>query len=365
MSERLIAIDARWLGPSCRGMGRHALHLIAPIISQVLGLAPSTCPKPAFTTLNSGPSLYPLWEQLWLPFLCWKQNVSLLVCPYNTAPLHLPPHTQLILVVHDLIFMSPWREIPPSSRLGQELGRLYRKLILPRVIHNAHKVVTVSEYSKRLIIETFGLDPAIVTVIPNSIGDEWFEDQPLPYKQRKSYILVVSGEAPSKNLPNLIKAFSLLREHPDLSVSFPTLRVVGVKQESHARFKALARSLAVHNFIVFEPFVDQALLINMYRNSMLFVMPSLSEGFGIPLIEAMALGTPIVCSNTASLPEVAGNCCHFFDPYNVDSMVQALLKAILNPSECEKNIACGTARSLRFSSDKALEASTAFWNSFI
>jgi len=365
MSDLLLAIDARWMGPGCRGMGRHALHLLAPIIGQVLGLAPRSCTKPSFTTLGSGPSLYPLWEQVWLPLLCWKRHVSLLVCPYNTAPLYLPPHTKLILVVHDLIFMSPWSEIPPSSRMAQELGRLYRKLILPRVIHKAHKIITVSEYSRRLIVDTFSLDPGTVTVIPNSIGEEWFTEDPLPYNLRDSYILAVSGEAPSKNLANLIHAFSLLRKHPLLRGNFPKLRVVGVKQESHPRFQAFARSLGVHDFVELESYVDQPLLIDMYRNSRLFVMPSLSEGFGIPLIEAMAAGAPIVCSNTTSLPEVAGNCCHFFDPYNVDSIAQTLLRAILNPSECEKNIECGVSRSRRFSSDKVFKASAAFWESTI
>jgi len=360
-NNNLIAIDARWMGHGCRGMGSHAHTLIKPVIGQVLGLAPRCKHKASLTTLNSGPAFYPLWEQLWLPFLCLKNGVNYLVCPYNTAPVLLPMNTRLVLVVHDLIFMSSWSSVPPSPYPWQELGRFYRKLVLPMVIHKAYKIITVSNYSRNQILQSFSLDPERVVVIPNSIEDEWFARDPLPYSMRQPYLLAVSGEAPSKNLLNLIRAFSLLKNRYCAGYASLTLRVVGVKPLAHHRFMSFAKTLGVQHSVIFENYVDQSSLIQMYRHSTLFVLPSLAEGFGIPLIEAMAAGAPIVCSNTTSAPEVAGENCFFFDPFNVHSIVKSLLSALESPLVCQENICLGVKRSHSFRGSVVAESVSQFW----
>jgi len=363
MAKPLVAIDAFWISPSCRGMGRHALRLILPVVHCVLGLAPRSFRSSYFRTINSGPSFFPFWEQIWLPFLCRRLNVDILICPYNTAPLLLAHNTKLVLVVHDLIFLSSWREIPPSFNLRHELGRIYRKYLLPLVIRRAFKIITVSQYSKHRIAQEFSLDPGNITVIPNAVEPEWFSRQPVSYSLRAPYILTVSGEAPSKNLTNLILAISSLRQQLSFDGTFPYLRVVGVKQRYHSHFRALAKSVGVEDYIYFESYVDQEVLIELYRNSKLFVFSSLAEGFGIPLVEAMATGCPIACSHTTSLPEVVAKCCFYFNPYKVSSIAQAILDALSSPTVCEQNIACGLTRARLFTTDRLYEKTTAFWSS--
>lgn len=357
-----LAVDARWMNFGCRGMGRHAYSLVAPVSEGVVGLLSRNSLPIDFPSIFSGPNSYALWEQLWLPLLCKKEKISHILCPYNTAPVFLPPSTNLILVVHDLIFLSSWSEIPPSHSLRQELGRLYRKVLLPHVIRRASRIITVSNYSRDLIARSFKISPSRITVIPNSVTAEWFAGEPLPFRSRNPYILTVTGDAPSKNLSSLIHAFSILKDSLVSAFHGLKLRVVGVKPRSQPYFVSLAEKYGVSPSVVFEGYVDQDSLINFYRQSLLFVLPSLSEGFGIPIIEAMASGTPVACSATTSLPEVLGDCGWYFDPRSPQLIAETMAIALSDHQQRDKHIHAARLRAQQYSQASVARQVHNFWD---
>ena len=357
-----LAVDARWMNFGCRGMGRHAYSLVSPVSEKIVGLLPRNSPPIDIPSIFSGPNSYALWEQLWLPLLCKREEISHVLCPYNTAPVFLSPSTSLILVVHDLIFLSPWSEIPPSHSLRQELGRLYRKALLPHVIGRASRIITVSNYSRDLIAQTFKLNPADIAVIPNSLNAEWFVSEPLPLCSRTPYILTVTGDAPSKNLSSLIHAFSILKNSLGSAFHGLKLRVVGVKPGSQPHFASLAMKYGVSPSVLFEGYIDQYSLIDLYRKSLLFVLPSLSEGFGIPIIEAMASGTPVACSGTTSLPEILGDCGWYFDPRSPRLIAKTMAIALTDHQQQDKHIQAALLRAQQYSQASVARQVHHFWD---
>ena len=117
--------------------------------------------------------------------------VDTFIAPYNTAPLHLPPDVRLVLIVHNLIVLEP---APLSRSIYQNIGRLYRRLVVPRAVQKAETILTVSEYTKTQIVQRFGIRPEMIRVIPCSLGPEWFDDCDSG-GLREHAIFTVSGEA--------------------------------------------------------------------------------------------------------------------------------------------------------------------------
>jgi len=357
-----LAVDARWMVGQYRGMGHYAHALLEPVAAEVLALLPENYPEARYPTVRAGAGFFPYWEQVVLPKLCADHAVSKLLCPYNTAPLRLPSSVELTLVVHDLIYLEPWSRLPPSVSVYQTLGRIYRRLVVPRAVRGAARLVTVSEFTRNQLVEKFSISGQRVHVIPNSLDDAWYAESPLAAASRKPYVLTVAGEAPSKNLSALIRAFSLFRRMGGKSVADCTLRVAGVKPSYQHHFRRVADVAGVAACVVFEPFLDEEALRQIYREARLFVMPSLYEGFGIPLLEAMASGTPVVCSNTTSLPEVIGDAGWLFDPRDIEDMAATLHSAWTDQQGKSERAALGLARAQRYRRSAVAQDIAAFWS---
>lgn len=358
-----LGVDARWMVGQYRGMGRYAHALIEPVATKVLALLPRSYPNSGYPTLQAGSSFFPYWEQVVLPRLCTSHDVAELLCPYNTAPLNVPPSTQLTLVVHDLIYLESWPRLPPSVSVHQTLGRVYRRWVVPRVVGRAARLVTVSEYTRDQISKCFSIPRQNIHVIPNSLDDGWYVDAPLPWTQRQPYLLAVAGEAPSKNLPALIRAFAAFRRAAGRTAVESRLRIVGIKPAHQRHFQRIADTAGVGQWTDFESFVDEPTLQRLYREAWLFVMPSLYEGFGIPLLEAMASGTPVVCSNTTSLPEVVGDAAWLFNPRDVDDMAAQLQAAWIDQRGRGERARHGLVRARQYSRAAVAETIAAFWGS--
>jgi glycosyltransferase involved in cell wall biosynthesis len=356
-----LGVDARWMVGQYRGMGRYAHALIEPVAAEVLALLPRSYPKTRYLTLQAGPSFFPYWEQVVLPRLCANHGVTQLFCPYNTAPLNVPPSTQLTLVVHDLIYLESWSRLPPSVSIYQTLGRVYRRWVVPRVARQATRLVTVSAYTRNQISKCFSIPEQDIHVIPSSVDDAWYVETPLPWACRQPYILTVSGEAPSKNLPSLIRAFAAFRHQAGGTAAESRLRIVGIKPMHQPHFQRIANAVGVGAWLDFEPFIDEAALQKLYREAWLFVMPSLYEGFGLPLVEAMASGTPVVCSNTTSLPEVVGDAGWLFDPRNIDDMATQLHSAWCDQTGKIEMANQGLVRAKHYSRFAVAETIKDFW----
>lgn len=356
-----LAVDARWMVGQYRGMGHYAHALLEPVAAEVLALLPEAYPEARYRAVRAGAGVFPYWEQVVLPKLCGEHAVSRLLCPYNTAPLRLPSLVELTLVVHDLIYLEPWSRLPPSVSAYQTLGRIYRRLVVPRAVRGAARLVTVSEFTRNQLVEKFSIPGQCVHVIPNSLDDAWYVESPLAVELRKPYVLAVAGEAPSKNLAALIRAFSLSRRMAGKLAKDCTLRVVGVKPGYRRHFRRVAEVAGVAACVVFEPFLDVEALRKLYREATLFVMPSLYEGFGIPLLEAMASGTPVVCSNTTSLPEVIGDAGWLFDPRDIEDMAARLHSAWTDQQGKVEHAARGLVRAQRYRRSVVAQDVAAFW----
>ncbi|MCE8014836.1 glycosyltransferase family 4 protein [Halomonas sp. MCCC 1A17488] len=350
---------------SMRGMGRFAWQLIRPVRDQVMALSPAGTRVEGLQSVESGRGFFPLWEQYHLPRLVRQRKPDILLCPYNTGPLW-RVKTPTLVVVHDLIFMRSWKELPPSRSFYQTLGRYYRRRVVPRMVRKAQHIITVSKYTRRELIDKLGVAASNVTVIPNAIGDEWFREEPLPLENRQPYLFTVAGEAPSKNVPALIAAFAQARQKALLSRDI-TLVIGGIPSARHDYYRHLSRSEGlVDDDVTFEGYLTVEELKDRYRLARGFVFASLFEGFGIPPLEALASGTPVACSNTTSLPEVVGEHARLFDPSDIQDMAMSMA-TLCNDSDAldfERRVQAGRGHARAFSESSVEKTITRFWERF-
>jgi glycosyltransferase involved in cell wall biosynthesis len=297
-----------------------------------------------------------LWEQISLPRVIAKNGFRVFVAPYNTAPLFLSKHVKLVLVVHDLIFLQ---NMALSPSMHQNIGRIYRRAVVPRAIARADIIVTVSRFVQGEITARFGIPEDRIHVIPNTLDEAWYSDTTTS-EPREHYVLLVTGEAPSKNLIRAIHGFAVLvRKMGDPRMR---LKVVGVKPKYQPVFRAKARLIGVDQRVDFFDHVAKTDLQAMYRNAGLFVMPSLAEGFGIPLLEAMASGTPVAASRTTSLPEICGNAALYFDPLSMDEMADCMHKILSDQGLQAKLREEGRRRVIEFHPNLVREKVRHLWN---
>jgi glycosyltransferase involved in cell wall biosynthesis len=350
-----VAVDGYLFRHPTRGMARFAKMLASNLGTGTLTLEPARsldCESYSHTS-RKRPS-FPFWEQWMLPKLALASGVDVLLCPYNTGPLRLHSKIRLVLVLHDLIFMD--KSLGRSMSRVQNVGAHYRRVVVPLVARKASQIVTVSEHSRHRIISDLGVPESRVTVIPNAIGEFWFQNaDKTPHDH--PYVLTVSGEAPSKNLARLIEAFAQVHN------SMPRLHliVVGVKPSAHPHFQAMAAMRGIAGSVRFTPFVSDNELRSLYWNAHLYVCASLCEGFGIPVLEAMATGTPLTCSNTSSIPEVGGDAAWYFNPCDTQSISSAMTAALSCPHQADYKVQIGRQRASHFSEQKVAVKVTEFW----
>lgn len=308
-----------------RGMGQYARMLTKPVVDRLWPLLPMAraCEIKGLGQAG-GWGFEPWWEQHCLPRLARESGASHLLCPANTGPVRRVRGLSTILVIHDLIYMLPSSHLPWSASRYQNLGRIYRRTVVPQAARHADYILTVSHFTRQQLLNDLGVNAERVHVVPNAVDADWFTPRPCPDRDRMPNVLCVGGEAPSKNVTGLIEAFAHVVRVPDLA----HLRLVlaGISPAFHASYRqhAVSAGLRDHQVKLLPP-VPKAALQDLYRRAWGVVMPSLYEGFGIPLLEAMASGTPVACSNTTSLPEVSGQAAWLFDPRNVLQMAQAVI----------------------------------------
>lgn len=298
---------------------------------------------------------YPFWEQVLLPRYASKKNISLLHCSSNTAPLFCK--TPLVVTIHDMIFMG---KIDFGGTSYQNFGNLYRRFVVPRAAKKAKAIITVSEFAKQEIVEILGVDPSKVQVVYNGLNrlfrccsdDTAVKDFCSKYQLPEKYLLHIGNTAARKNTAGVMKAYAAYtRKNED---ALP-LVVSGCKREF---VKNLAESTGNSELMnkVFTPgYVNTAELPLLYSAAYIFICPSFSEGFGMPVAESMACGTPVITSNCTSLPEVAGGAALLVNPHNSNEIFLAIDRLIndniLHQSLREK----GFENAKRFNWKKAAE----------
>ncbi|MFC5847245.1 glycosyltransferase [Deinococcus petrolearius] len=228
------------------------------------------------------------------------------------SPGYTPPvfwNSDLIFTIHDLIHLEVEEEKSNFKSF------YYQKVVLPAT-RRAKKVVTVSEFSKKQIIKWSKIPPEKIEVVYNGVSKE-YNPQVKPYLPGYPYILYVGNRKPHKNIPRLISAFV------EISKIYPELRLI-LSGEPDLDTKHLLLYHGIYERVIFSGYIEEKHLPSLYKGAKALVLVSLYEGFGLPVIEAMACGTPVVTSCTTSLPEVAGDAAIFVDPLSVESIVNGL-----------------------------------------
>jgi glycosyltransferase involved in cell wall biosynthesis len=326
-----IGIDGLYLQAPTMGVGRYLYNLMynLPEISdsnmQYLLLSNSSwLNKPIMHPQVSYQEiicLKILWKNYQLPLLQRKKAIDILFLPNYTAPLI--NLGKCIVCIHDII---PYI-YPQWSSLNE---RVRFSFIVRQSAKNVDHIITVSETTKNDIIKYFGISENKITAIPLSV-DERFKpsvtssqnDFRLKFNLLRPYFLFVGALHPRRNIIRLIKAFKLLNNKYKNKFD---LVLIGITfSERYARFiQQCLDTSALHDRIRILGFVSEDDLVKFYSFAQAFIYPSLYEGFGLPLLEAMACGTPVVSSNCSAMLEVAGPATLLFDPYDISSIYHAL-----------------------------------------
>lgn len=352
-----VAYDAQaFLSPNGgTGKGVQLRNLLGPFASTFLGFATKGTNYADHSLIQGGIGGHRVWEQLSLPVLLRRWEVDYFLAPYNTAPLLVPKHTKLILVLHDAICLGNYS----GKDFRGRVDHAYRHLLATKAVARAHAVLTVSEYSKRQILDRF--PEAQVQVIPCSIASSWFDsDSRQAIQDRDNYILMVTASVPHKNASGGLKGYARYVASVGASTA-ARLRIVGLSNAKE-KFASEAKELGVGELVDFEPYVTDAELRELYRRARILLFPSFMEGFGIPVLEAMASGTPVALSDAGSLPEVGGDAAIYFDPRDVEAMGSALTRVLSDRQMQQRMMEAGLQRAQRFHPDAVQREVQEFWN---
>ena len=267
---------------------------------------------------------YLLWEQWALPFAAKKHKIELLHCTSNTAPLYCG--IPLLLTLHDVIFMDSRN--CKSSSLYQKFGNMYRRLIVPRVAPKCKKIITVSDYEKNNIINTIHIRDEKVIVLHNGYDDIYkpLSDVQGIYKKyigQPGYFYILGNTDGRKNVERMLLAYSLYltRSNQKRNLLITSLGNDYIDEMiEHNNIGNIREHISLSGYVPIED------LPYLYNSAFAFLFASLKEGFGIPILESMACGTPVITSNTTSMPEVAGKEGVLVNPKNIDEIAQMMLK---------------------------------------
>lgn len=322
-----IAVDARYgLRSPRRGVGEYVHQVLVQLARQenpydlILYGDQSSNPKTVefFRTIYpvhilNAPNFF-LWEQWIWPHAAKKAKI--LHGTANIGPLR--ASIPQILTVHDVIEWHRGRDFPGEIPFRHHVSRFYRMNALKYLAPRALRIMTVSEHAKADVIETLRVSSDRVHVTPLA-GKYAVLDEVPPYPATEgSYILVLGALDPRKNLVSALKAFAMIRDRA------VTLKVVGVEPQGVAKIKAMAQSLGMVQRVEIRTMVSDDELKRLYQNAAAFLYLSRYEGFGLPLLEAMSQGCPVIFARHSSLPEVACQSGIPVDADDVQSIAQHL-----------------------------------------
>ncbi len=351
MSNKLkIYFDARMLGHS--GIGTQIEEVLSRLIQYpqidlcLIGDKEKIQEYfPDFSNIKEfRASIYSIKEQIFFPSKDSKKG--LFHFPHYNAPIKYLKNS--IVVIHDLIHLD-------SEEFNKPHYRIYAKTLLHQIVNRARAIITVSQYTKKRLMEEFKAIKNNIYVNHNGINRAVFYQASLKeiqyfkkkYQLPERYFLVVGIGKKHKNLDGLILALKNLWKEKLLDIP---LVVAGTNQKMPEYVKELITD-DIKNQIIFLPFIPKDQLRILYSSAFLFIMPSKLEGFGFPLLEAMACGVPTISSHSASLPEIAGDATIYFDPYSVEEVKNAILKVYKNQKLRDSLIKKGKKQVLKYDWD--------------
>ena len=292
---------------------------------------------------------YSLREQAELPRILRTHKIDLLHSPHFMLPLVRP--CSAVVTLHDVIYLACKQDLPSPA------GRLYYQLMTAATVRMADRIITVSEFSKSDIVRRLSTDPDKIEVIYSGISPAFqriaesalLEEVRRRYGISREFVLYAGIFKPRKNHAGLLRAFQELRANGVDA----ELVIAGPMNGGEAALKSLACELKIAEAVKLTGSVSDSELCALYSAARVYACPSLYEGFGFTVLEAMACGTPVVCSRETSLPEVAGDAALYADARNPCELAQALSLAFTDDSLRAEMVEKGYRNCQRFDWDKA------------
>jgi glycosyltransferase involved in cell wall biosynthesis len=287
-----------------------------------------------------------LWTQIRLWWELLFKSPDVLLVPAHTIPL-LPIRKKIkvIVNVHDVGF----RRFP---ELYKPIQVWYHDLTMRRIKARADLIITISEFSKKEIMELYGVKPEKIKVVYLGFDERRFSlvhenDKTVleKYKITQPYLLYVGRLEKKKNIAGMVLAFALAKE------KFPELKLV-LAGSSGNQFEEIKKIISDHklrNEVIITGYLAEADLPSLYSQAEIFLFPTLYEGFGLPILEAMASGVPVITSNFAPHTEVGGGAAYYADPYSPQALSDAIIKVLADPQLKQSLIEKGLARAKEFS----------------
>ncbi len=300
------------------------------------------------------------WEQTGLPRELQRRGVHILHSPHYTMPVRLPCRS--VVTFHDMtFFLMP--ELHPGSR-----ARMFRAMMRWSVKH-ADRLIAVSESTRQDVCRMLKVSPDRMVTVPLA-ADSSFRRMPSGEVadvcarhgvEVDRYVMFTGVLEPRKNVPTLLKAYAALAaDYPDVP-----LVIVGKKGWMYDTIFEQTRALGLQNRVLFTGYVPESELVALYNGARAFVYPSWYEGFGLPVLEALQCGTPVITSNVSSMPEVAGDAADLVAPDDVVGLENALRRLLSDDAHALKRSQCGRARAEQFSWQRCAHETLAVYRSLV
>jgi glycosyltransferase involved in cell wall biosynthesis len=355
-----VGIDARFYGSIGKGLGRYTQKLIEYlekidgknqyfIFMRKENWEEYQPKRNNFTKIMSDIPWYSLREQIFFPKILKKHRLDLVHFPHFNVPYFYKG--KFVVTIHDLIlFRFPTKKATTLSPFLYFFKRLGYRSVINQAVKRARAIIAVSNYTKKDILDNFKIDPQKIFVtheaaeMKNYLPDISHDEILKIYGIMKPYILYVGNAYPHKNLERLAAAFQeTVKKHPGLH-----LVMVGKSDYFYQRLNKFVGNNDIAN-IIFTGEVDDKHLNAIYRESKLYVFPSLYEGFGLPPLEAMRMDVPVISSSSSCLPEILGEAAYYFDPRGISEISDAIDKIITDINLRKKLIENGKKQVLKYS----------------
>lgn len=357
-----IGIDARFYSSTSTGIGRYVYELIDHLLKidgqnqYVIFLSKNHfvdwhVPRKGVEKMLADSPHYSFGEQWHFWRLLEKAHLDLMHFTHFNAPmLYRRPS---IVTIHDLTL-----SLHPGNKMNSFFERTAYHLIINSIVKRSKKVIAVSEHTKKDLVRTMHADPGKISVIHNGVNPQFhpIHDQKIidDFLARaglaKPYILYTGVWRSHKNLVNLIKAFAILKKWHSFT---GTLVITGKEDPWYPEVKQAVKNEKLEGDVRFTGLIPDEDLVLLYNGALLYVLPSLYEGFGLPALEAFACGIPVCAANNSSLPEVCGEGnAVFFDPRDSKDMAEKILSVYTSEEKMKELSARGIVRAKEFSWSK-------------
>lgn len=346
-----IGIDARFFGTSGKGLGRYTQKLVEELESidhnnqyyiflNKHNFEEYNPKNPNFHKVLTNIPWYSWQEQIIFPNILTKYKLDLVHFLHFNVPILY--RRKYFVTIHDLILLEyPTRKASRLNSIMYAIKNSAYRLVIMNAIHTAKKVIAISKYTKQSIQKHFHIKDNKIAMIYEGVDLERFNPlnaQEFDFAkfqiQPHKYILYVGNVYPHKNIDNLVNVFYNLKQKNDIDKDLKLI-LVGKKDYFFENIINQVKTLHLEQSVIFPGYVADEELISLYENSLFYVFPSLYEGFGLPPLEAIALGAPIVISNATCLPEIFGEHIEYFDPKSKDNMEKVLYSFIVDKEKRE------------------------------